>query len=45
VLLQSGDIGRMQAMGTNRFLDVELADVGLDDHETLIDQQRANRKP
>jgi hypothetical protein len=44
-LAVSGHVGRMQAMGTNRFLDVELADVGLNDHATLIDQQRANRKP
>jgi len=31
--------GRMQPVGANRVLDIELADVGVDDHETLIDQQ------
>jgi hypothetical protein len=39
------DVGRMQAVGSNWVFDVELADVGIDDHETLIDQQRAKRKP
>jgi hypothetical protein len=38
-------VGRMQAMGANRVLEVELAHVGMDDQETLIDQQRAKRKP
>jgi hypothetical protein len=34
------DVGGMQAVGANnRVLDVELAYVGVDDHETLIDQQ------
>jgi hypothetical protein len=32
-------VGWMQAMGANRVLNVELAHVGMDDHETLIDQQ------
>jgi hypothetical protein len=38
-------VGWMQAMGANRVLNVELAHVGMDDHETLIDQQWAMRKP
>ena len=38
------DIGRMQAMGADRVLEVELAHVGMDDVETLIAQQRAKRK-
>jgi hypothetical protein len=33
------DVRRMQAVGANRVLEVELARVSMDDHETLIDQQ------
>jgi len=32
-------VGRMQPVSANRILQVELAHVGIDDHETLIDQQ------
>jgi len=33
--------GRIQAAGAaDRVHDVELADVGINDHETLLDQQR-----
>jgi hypothetical protein len=32
-------VGRMQTVGANRVLKVELAHVGMDDHEALVDQQ------
>jgi hypothetical protein len=32
-------VRRMRAVGANRVLEVELAYVTMDDHETLIDQQ------
>ena len=32
-------VGRMQTVSANRVLEVELAYVSMDDHETLIDQQ------
>jgi hypothetical protein len=40
------DVGRMEqaVMGANRFFEVELAHMGMDDHETLINQRRAKRQ-
>ena len=35
------NVRRMEAVGADRVLDVELAHVSIDNHETLIDQQRA----
>ena len=36
---------RMQDVSAYRVLDFEVAYVRMDDHETLIDQQGAERKP
>jgi hypothetical protein len=38
-------VGRVQPMGAYRVLEVELAHLRMDDHEALVDQQRARRKP
>jgi hypothetical protein len=39
------NVRRMEAIGANWVLKVELTHVGMDDHETLVDQQCAKSKP